>query len=32
MQGQPLGPTIYTFAYLYDRKIFEDSYLFTAII
>lgn len=32
IQGQPLASTIYTFAYLYDRKICQDSYLFTALI
>lgn len=29
---QPLGSTIYTFSYLYDRGITIDSYLFTALI
>ncbi len=32
MQGQPLAVTIYTFAYLYDRKICQDHYLFSALI
>ena len=32
LQGQPLASTIYTFAYLYDRKICQDNYLFSALI
>lgn len=32
LQGQPLSSTIYSFSYLYSRQIYQDSYIFTALL